>query len=79
MRKSTDIQKSPTKLDATAIITKLLTDLDQLQTIENFQRVTVKIKVISVKHEEVKKGLLKQDCVVGDATGTAKITVGKTM
>ena len=78
-RKSTDIQKSPTKLDATAIITKLPTDLitlDQLQTIENFQRVTVKIKVISVKHEEeVKKGLLKQDCVVGDATGTAKITV----
>ena len=78
MRKSTDIQKSHTKLDATAIITKLPTDLitlDQLQTIENFQRVTVKIKVISVKYEEVKKGLLKQDCVVGDATGTAKITV----
>ena len=79
MRKSTEVQKSPTKLCAEAITTSLSTGLitlDQLHTIDNFQRINVNIKVITVKpEEEVKKGLLKQDCIISDPTGTATVTL----
>ena len=58
-RTSTDILKSPKKLDTTSIIEKL-PDLSE---------------VIEVKNEEkMKNGLIKQECVVSDSTGTARIT-----
>ena len=78
-RKITDVLKSPVKIDAAAIVTNLPSDLitlDELPRLENFQTVSVNVKVLHVKtKEEVKKGLVKQDCYVGDATGTAKLTL----
>ena len=64
-KKSTDVLKSPTKLDASAIVVTLpsgLITLSEIPKIANYQRVTVQIKVVSIKEEEaVKNGLIKQD------------------
>lgn len=77
MRNSTDVQRSPNKVDVASIVANLPTDLvtlDQIPSLANFQRVTVKIKVITIKEEEeVKKNLFKQECIIGDATATTKI------
>ena len=80
MRTSTDIQKSPMKLEATSIIANLpdpsdVITLNQLPSLANYQRVNLKVKVITVKDEEkMNNGLIKQECVISDSTGTAKIT-----
>ena len=79
MRKNTEVLKSPTKLDASAITSNSSSDLitlDELPKLDQYQTVSVNLKVINIKsEEEVKKGLVKQDCVVGDPTGTARITL----
>lgn len=50
--------------------------LDQLHTVMTFQRVVCMVKVLSMDIEMVVAGgLHKQDCVIGDATGTAKLTL----
>ena len=47
-----------------------------IQQFDNYQCVTIKTKVVSVeKEEEVNNGLTKQDCVIADALGTAKIVL----
>ena len=80
VRNFAEVQTSPTKsLDASAIVAHLpsdLIELSQVTTLTNFQRVTVKAKVVEVKNaQSVKNGLLKQDCVIADSAGTAKLTL----
>ena len=53
-------------------------ELSRLQTLAAFQRVVVKVKVVQVDEAmEVSQGK-KQDIVVGDASGTARLTVWET-
>ena len=67
-KKSTDVLKSPTKLDASAIVATLPSGLITLSEMQ--------IKVVSIKEEEeVKNGLIKQDCIIGDTTGTSKVVL----
>ena len=74
MRKTTELQKSPAKLDAD--VQPDLIMLDELPQLDQYQTVSVNVKVLIVKiEEEVKRGLMKQDCTVGDTTGTATITL----
>ena len=76
MHKNTEVLKSPTKLDASAITSNSSSDLitlDELPKLDQYQTVSVNLKVINIKSEE--EGLVKQDCVVGDPTGTARITL----
>ena len=76
MRKTTDVLKSPVKVDITSNLPPDLITLDELPALDNFQTVSVSIKVLTVtEEEEVKKGLVKQDCYIADATGTAKLTL----
>lgn len=76
--KSTVIATSPQKY-ANVVSPTTTSDsitLVQLQTLQNFQRVTVVIKVLRADPKvEVKPGLFKQDLCISDATGTARLTV----
>lgn len=75
---STTIGDSPRKYPSVATPTTASQSitLDKLQNLQNFQRVTVVIKVLRADPKmEVKPGLFKQDLCVSDATGTARLTV----
>lgn len=79
VRNSSDPQTSPVKFDAQ--LSKLAQDKDggkitlsELPMLSNFQKVSIRVKVIFVNDpEEVKRGLTKQECVIGDATGRCKV------
>lgn len=78
IKKNTEVEKSLSKFDVSTLVcapsNKIA--LDQLQQLQNYQRVTVTVKVVSLKEkEEAKDGLTKQDCVISDATGAATTTV----
>ena len=76
MRSSSELQRSPMKfdIDMSKFVCHGEITLDELPQLSNFQRVSVKIKVVIKKEAEVLKGgLLKQECVVGDATRTCTI------
>lgn len=76
--RNTEMQKSPTKFNVSAMVCTQSNEitLDQLQELQVYQRVTVKVKVVSEKDAvEVKKGLKKQDVVIGDGSGSAKLTL----
>lgn len=78
MHGNTEVQKSPTTFDVATLVTSASTEigLDQLQGLQNYQKVTVRVKVVSVKEEsEAQGGLRMQDYIIGDATGAAKLTV----
>ena len=48
--------------------------LSDLPKLANFERICVKVKVVAVKEcKKVSKGLVKQDCIVADATGSGMI------
>ena len=77
MGKHTQMQKSSSKFYVPMVhepITEVT--LDQLERLQIYQRISVKVKVISEKEVlELKDGLKKQDLIKGDSTGTAKLTV----
>ena len=77
MGKHTQMLKSPSKFDVSTMhqpITEVT--LDQLERLQVYQRISVRIKVDSERDVlELKNGLKKQDLIMGDATGTAKLTV----
>ena len=50
--------------------------LDQLQALNNFQKVTVTVKVLQADNKvEMKPGLFKQDLCISDATAVAQLTL----
>lgn len=77
VRGSSELMASPKKFDVPA---KMFDDaediitLDELRGIANFQRVSVRVKVIVAEEPvTVKNGLVKQEYVVADATGSCKV------
>ena len=76
VRKSSDFQKSPSKYELpsrTAADSIVISDLKKL---ENFQPVSVRVKVTTVGHKQtVKNNLVKQECGIADCTGTCHITL----
>ena len=79
MSNSTQVVTSPTKFDITMIPTTKHHEevsLDQLQDKTNYQRITVLVKILDQKEVmEIHPGLSKQDCIVGDSTGTTTLTL----
>ena len=50
--------------------------LDQLPDLDQFQRVSVTVKVLRVDDpQQIPSGKMKQDVLVGDSTGTARLTL----
>ena len=50
--------------------------LDQLERLQMYHRISVRVKVVNVKEVlELKDGSKKQDLIIGDSTRTAKLTV----
>ena len=76
VQSTSDLQRSPTKFavsESQFSCYNCEVTLSELPNIANLQRITVKVKVVCVKEREtVKKALLKQDCVVADATGSCR-------
>ena len=80
LRNNTEIYASPSKsLDPSSLVMpepSTQIELTQLSALENFQEVSVKIKVIDVNEpERVKNNLLKQECTIADSTRSAKLTL----
>lgn len=80
--RNTQVIKSPTKFDVTVppACQSMFDDmsLDELQNKINYQRVKVQVKILDEKAVmEVKHDLMKQDYIVGDATGITTLTTWK--
>ena len=74
VRKSTELHSSPKKFNVEPSMFNKLDDLvtvEELPKLSNYQRVSVRVKVLV--QEEEKKGLLKQEYIIADATGSCKI------
>ena len=51
-------------------------NLSDLQTVPNLTKITIRIKVVDIMGTfEVKPGLMKQDVLISDDTGTATLTL----
>ena len=82
IQNSTDIQAPPNKSGLPSLLGDAgLPDSDrklQIETwqqVENYEQVSVDVKIIREKQvEEVKSGLIKQDYMAADATGTIILT-----
>ena len=79
--KYTDVEKSEKSFDvqprdlADKKFGKVIV-LEELGELEQFQRITVSVKVICVQEpSEVGNGKKKQDIIAGDSTGTAHVTI----
>lgn len=80
LKKFTDIAKSPKKITApeeyVSIDTPMLISLDQLPDIQDFQRVSIDIKVAYLYEPlRVTGGKRKQDIVIADSSTTARLTL----
>ena len=77
VRKPTELERSPSSFDVSTLCASIDIYLNQLQGQQSYQQFVVTIKVgeaVKVKNE-VKNEVSYQDLVVGDATGSAKLTV----
>ena len=80
VRSNSDVYQSPTKFDvASSSVSRHLgsdVTLVELTQLANFQKITVRIKVMAVKESEtVKNGFVKQDCIVADASASCKLVL----
>lgn len=78
--RSTEMQRSPTKSKVSAMVCTPSNEItpDQLQGLQEYQQVTVKVKVVREGDAlAVKKSSRKQDLVIGDAPGSTKLTLWK--
>lgn len=76
VNKLTGVEKSETKFDVQKKKYGDIITLDKLQTLASFQRVVVEAKVVRVDDSmEVTGGKVKQDILIGDSTGTGRLTV----
>ena len=73
VRKSSDFEKSPTKYDVD--VSKFSCDitLNELSHLANFQKVDVRVNVVGESDRVKVKDLMKQEYIIGDATGISKI------
>ena len=82
VRNNTELHTSPRKFNVESSMFDRLDDLVMVQEIpklSNYQRVSVRVKVLAQEEEiEVKKGLLKQEYMIADATGSCKIVACNT-
>ena len=78
MGRNTTVKSSPNKFDVTFCSSSSNNEimLNEVKRIQSFQKVTVKVKAVNVKKcAEVNGGLMKQDVIVGDASGISRVTV----
>ena len=78
VNRSTKVSTSPRKFGE-MVKSNILTDkitLEQLQTVQNNQCISVTVKVLHLEPKmEVKPDLYKQDVTVADSTGTVRLTL----
>ena len=78
VRHTSQLQKSPKKFDFDMSKFEYNDEvlmLNELPRLSNFQKVSVKVKVVSEKEVEiVKGGLRKQEYIIADSSGTSMIT-----
>ena len=74
LKTSTLIKQSPKKLDVASTASKTITLLS-LESLDEFQKVTVNIKVVELKDETQVGRRVKQDVSVADKSGMARVTV----
>ena len=81
LKKFTDIQKSPKKItippdDGLSDDSAVHINLGELNKVDEFQRVTVDVKVIYISDPtEVSGGKMKQDITVADCTDNSRLTI----
>ena len=80
LKGGTHIKESPKKMDVPALmvgmtITPRSITLGDLPQTENYEKVTVKIKVLEVKEAVHLADKLKQDVLIADHTATAKVSL----
>ena len=82
VRNFTKVSTSPRKIDVQSAVivdsetTSTTITLDQLAATEENVRVCVNVKVMKLfDNVEIKPGLLKQDAIISDLTGTARLTL----
>lgn len=78
VRNNSELQKSPVKfnVDMTQFRGRGKDCEITIGELSNFQRVSVRVKVVCVKEcEVVKRGLVKQECIITDASGSCMITL----
>ncbi len=75
MRKFSDISDSPRNIEPRDSI-DIIDDVDQLSDIDEYQKVSVKIKVIKIDEPSmINGGLTKQDIIVADSTNVTRFTI----
>ena len=78
---STELHKSTKKFDVAAsmfVVNDNLVMLEEIPRLSNYQRVSVRVKVMAEEEAiEVKKGLVKQEYAIADATASCKIVTWK--
>ena len=73
--KYTDFVKSEKQFDVSSANSDVLTELKALQNLVTFQMVAVEVKVLQVDDPlVVSGGKNKQDLIVGDSSGTTRVT-----
>ena len=78
LKSSTQIRESPKKLDVAVLkvdASPKVVSLEDLDGLAVFDRATVNIKAVEMKEEMNVKGKVKQDVIVADGSGTARVSV----
>ena len=80
LKTSTLIKQSPKKLDAASLMADIATasktvTLLSIQSLDDFQKVTVNNKVVELKDETQVGGRVKWDVFVADESGVAQVSV----
>jgi len=80
LKTSTLIKQSPKKLDVASLMADIATasktvTLLSIQSLDDFQKVTVNNKVVELKDETQVGGRVKWDVFVADESGVAQVSV----
>ena len=80
MKGSTQIKQSPKKLDVASLMADIApaskaVTLSALETLDEFEKVTVDVKVVELKDETEVGGRAERDVSVADGSGTAWVSV----
>ena len=80
LKTSTLIKQSPKKLDVTSLMADIATasktiTLSSLESLDEFQKSTVNMKVVELKDETQVRGRVKRDVSVADESGMARVSI----
>ena len=80
LKSSTKINQSPKKLDVASLMADVTTaskviTLSSLDSLDEFQKITVNVKVLELKDQTEVGGKAKRDIFVADESSTARVTV----